>query len=144
MFTRSPFLHRIPRHLWRALSFEPFAVQAEVETFALRFFGDAQSDRCVNDLEDNVAADAADKQGSQHTVDLDHQVGIDAADILDVEHAGKDRTDYAANAVHTERIQRVVVAEHLLYRRRRKEAEYARCNAEHRGLALSEPFREHP
>ena len=40
-------------------------MQAEVETFPLRFFGDAQSDRDVDDLEDNVAADAADKQGSQ-------------------------------------------------------------------------------
>src|SRR5207244_10817179 len=69
---------------WRALSFDPFAVQAEVETFPLRFFGDAQSDRDVNDLEENVAADAADKQGSQHTVDLERQVGIDGADVLDL------------------------------------------------------------
>src|SRR5712691_11684615 len=110
---------------WRTPSFDSFAVQAEVETLPLRFVGDAQADRDVNDLEDNVAADATDKQRSQHTIDLDHQVRIDAADILDVEHSGQDRADDPADAVHTERIQRVVVAEHLFHRRRGQETEYA-------------------
>src|SRR5712691_8348504 len=148
------------------------AVQADVETFPLLVLGDAQADHHVDHLEEDVAADTADQQGSDHAVKLGQETGVGTADFLDVEHAGEERADDPADAVHTERVQRIVVAEHLLHRSRCQEAEYAcrdtddesaryadkarsrrdghqardcaRCDAEHRGFALYHPLGEHP
>ncbi len=44
--------------------------------------------------------------------ELHHEVRVGAADVLDVEHAGQQRADDAADAVHAEGVERVVVAEH--------------------------------
>src|SRR6266705_4488798 len=91
------------------------AVQGDVETFPLLFLGDAQADKQVDHFEDDEAANAADEQGCDHAVSLGQEAGVCTADFLDVEHAGEERADDPADAVHTERVQRVVVAEHLFH-----------------------------
>src|SRR6266496_2104688 len=148
------------------------AVQADVETLPLLVLGDAQADHHVDHFEDDQASHATDEQRGKYAVELGHEAGVGAADFLDVEHAREECTDDAADTVHTERVQRVIVAEHPLHRCRREEAEYAgrdaddesardadkargrsdgdqtrdcaRGDAEHRGFALDQPLGEHP
>src|SRR5439155_6588578 len=91
------------------------AVQGDVQTLPLLFLGDAQTDKQVDHFEDDEAANAADEQGCDHAVGLGQEAGVCTADFLDVEHAGEERADDPADAVHTERVQRVVVAEHLFH-----------------------------
>src|SRR6266568_8748766 len=100
----------------------PFAVETYIETFALLFFRDAQADDHVDYLEDDEAADAADYQRRTDGRKLDPDDCVNAADFLDVEESGEDRADDAADAVHAECIQRIVIAEGLLDGRRREEA----------------------
>ena len=91
---------------------------------------------------------------------------------LDGEHAGEQGADDPADAMHAEHVERVVVAEHVLERGRRPEADDAggeadhqgaarqheaggrgdrdqagdgtRSDAEHAGLALGDPLHQHP
>src|SRR6266851_6299405 len=148
------------------------AVQADVETLPLLVLGDAQADHHVDHFEDDQASHATDEQRGKYAVELGHEASVGAADFLDVEHAREECTDDAADTVHTERVQRVIVAEHPLHRCRREEAEYAgrnaddesardadktrgrsdryqtrdcaRGDAEHRRFALDQPLGEHP
>src|ERR1022692_52842 len=108
----------------------PLAVKTYVETFAFLFFGDAQADHHVDDLEDDETTDPGDCQSRTDGAKLDHEVGVRAADVLDVEHAGQQGADNAADAVHAESVERIVVVEHFLDVGRREKAEHARCNAD--------------
>src|SRR5438552_19201905 len=91
------------------------AVQVDVQTLPLLFLGDAQADSQVDHFEDDETANAADEQRGNHAVKLGQEAGVGAADFLDVEHAREERADDAADTVHAERVQRVVVAEHLFH-----------------------------
>src|SRR5438876_10131136 len=58
-----------------------FAVETDIETFALLFFGDAQADDHVDDLEDHEATDAAIHQRRGDRAKLHQDVGIGATDV---------------------------------------------------------------
>src|SRR6266508_2287362 len=120
---------------------DSFTMQREIEAFALRFFGDAQTDDEVDDLEDDCGSDAAEHHGHYDALDLDPdlaRVAVDEADrriaALDRhggEHAGQQRTDGAADAMHAEGIQRVVIAELVLEPGRGEKAADAGGDADH-------------
>src|SRR3989338_1049961 len=98
-----------------------FAVGRDVQTFAFGFFRDAQTHDQVNNLVGDEGHDAGPHDGDDDTFGLDQQlagdgvvVALDAAERAGREHAGQQGTDDAADAVHTEHVQRVARAEHLL------------------------------
>src|SRR6202790_4345999 len=103
----------------------PLAVKTYVETLALLFFGDAQADNHVDDLEDDVTADPRVHQGRANRAELHKEVGVRAADVLDIEPTGQQSTYDTADAVHAERVERIIVAEGLLDGGCREEAEHA-------------------
>src|SRR5690349_16018267 len=97
------------------------AVQGEIEAFALHLFLHAQADHDVDDLQDDErhheVVDEHDADADALVDDL-RGIALDqagrAAVCLDREHAGEDRTGGAAERVHAEGVERVVVAEHVL------------------------------
>src|SRR5450830_714425 len=122
-----PLLHGLP-------------MQREIETFAFHFGGHAQADNRVEDLEDDQRDDGVVHDNDDDAFDLvDHLRGVafdqagGAAVLLDGEHAGEKRADDAADAVHTERIKRVVNAEHALEAGDAPVAEHAGGHADHHG-----------
>src|SRR6185312_10500529 len=106
--------------------FDALAVQAEVEALALLLLGDAKAHDHVDHLEQDEAANAADDQRRRHGAELHEEVAVGAADRLDVERTGEERPDDAADAVHAEGVERIVVAQRALDRRRGEEADDAR------------------
>src|SRR5260370_19279205 len=85
----------------------PLAVKTYVETLALLFFGDAQADNHVDDLEDNETADPRVHQGRAYRAELHKEVGVRAADVLDIEHTGQQSAYDAADAEHAEPVERI-------------------------------------
>src|SRR5215471_13736716 len=126
--SRSPF--SVAKTSNVACLLHAFPVETYVETLALLFLGDAQADRPVDDFENDKTAGAAHDERRGDGADLDQHVRIGLADLLDVEHSGQYRADDAADAVHAEGVERVVVAERSLHRCCGKEAEHARRDAD--------------
>src|SRR5438093_4768828 len=106
-------------------------METYVETFAFFFLRHAQADDYIDHLEDDEAADTADNERRGHGAELHQHVRVGAAYILDVENAGQQGPDDAADAVDSEGIERVVVAESPLDRGRGEEAENTRRDADH-------------
>src|SRR5215468_3787525 len=105
----------------RIPSVNGLAVQREIETLTLHLIADAQSDEDVDDLEDDQRHDGVVDEDDDDALDLiDHLHGVAfdqarrAAVLLDREHAGEQRTDGAADGVHAEGVERVIVAQHVL------------------------------
>ncbi len=99
------------------------AMKVDVEALDLFLGRDAQPDDHVDDLEDDEGRDRTPGDADQGAPELGQDltaIAVDqallahAADCLDGEHAGQDRTDEAADAMHAERVERVVVAQGVL------------------------------
>src|SRR3979490_1107481 len=104
--------------------FDVLAVQRYVEPFPLYFFADPHSNGHIDDFEDDVADDEAVDQGREHAF----QLRDDASGLAAIERrAGKSTreqcADDATDAVHAERIERIVVTHSLLKRSRGQEAD---------------------
>src|SRR5262249_5840383 len=98
-----------------------FAVQREVEAFAFDLFADPQTDEEVHDLEQDQRNDGViDEHGDDADALVDELLDVaieragGSAVLLDREDAGEQRADDAADRVHAERVERVIVAEHVL------------------------------
>src|SRR5262249_19183670 len=115
----------------RISSVNDLAVQREIETLALHLIADAQPDEDVHDLEDDQRHDGVVDEDDDDALDLVdhlHRVAFDqagrAAVLLDREHAGEQRAagdragekraDGAADGVHAEGVERIIVAQHVL------------------------------
>src|SRR4029079_13578714 len=155
------------------------AVEREIETLALDLVGDAQPDEDVDDLENDQRHDGVVAEHDEDAVELVehlHRIAIEQAGLaaicLDRKHAGEQRAHDAANSVHAEGVERVVVAQHVLQagaapvaddasgsadadradrtdedgsRGNRHETGYcARADADHRRLAAYQPLNDHP
>src|SRR5262245_13499077 len=122
----------------RIRSVHGLAVQREIETFALHLVGDAQPDEDVDDLEDDQRDDGVVDEDDDDTVDLVEELyriafeqAGGAAIGLDREHAGEQGTGDAADRVHAERVERVVIAQHVLQAGAAPVAEHAGSDADH-------------
>src|SRR5579883_2339236 len=99
------------------------AMEREVHAVALRLGIDAQADRDIDELQDDVARDRAIAGGNGDAIGLGQhlpRMAVDeaalalAADRRHREDAGQQRADDAADAVHAEGIEAVVVTEGML------------------------------
>src|SRR5262249_52732384 len=105
---------------WRC-SLNRLAMEREVEALALGLWFHAQADHHVDDPEKDQRHDrVVDKDDGDadalidelHRIAFEHTSG--AAVLLDCEHAGEERPHDAANRMHPEGVERVIVAEHAL------------------------------
>src|SRR5579862_3144921 len=105
------------------------AVIADVETLAFLFDGGTQANDQIDDLVEDRRADAGPDQRRQHRLALRNHLGdqivgagVVASDVGVVgdadatergidQDAGAERTDDAADAMHAEHVERVVIAE---------------------------------
>src|SRR5690348_15957097 len=92
----------------------------DVEAFALDFFGGAQTDRVLDRQEGNRTDQSGPDQRDAHACGLDAQLLADALEGADATQRGMaedgagERTHDAADAVHAEDVERVVIPERLL------------------------------
>src|SRR5690606_16960846 len=92
-------------------------VQAEVEADNLFLVTDTQAHHHIDHFENDVGEDGGIDHGEDHAFSLDPQLGGDAFDFTEAAQqrggkgASEDRADDAADAVHAEHIQRVVIAQ---------------------------------
>src|SRR6266852_6898175 len=156
-----------------------FSVQREVETVALDVPRHAQADKHLDHSEDNQAGDGIidEHDGDpdaliKELTNVSLQNARRSAVLLDREHPGQQRPDDAANRMHPEAIERIVIAEHALQTGASPVAEHARANSDCKGtdgsdetgswcngnkagdrtradaddgwLALQRPFHQHP
>ena len=119
----------VPRWFRAKSLLNHLAVQVDVETLDLDRLADPDADQDVDDDQDHEGGEGAPDDGGEDALDLrQHLTGIAveqaglAADRLDGEHAGQDSADDAADRVDAEDVERVVVAEGPLDRRRGEEA----------------------
>src|SRR6267378_8028004 len=98
-----------------------FSVQREIETVALRVLRHAEADEHLDHEEDDQAGDGIiDKDDSDPDALIEELTNVSlqntrrSAVLLDGEHPGQQRPDDAANRMHAEAIQRIVIAEHAL------------------------------
>nr|GEU28634.1 hypothetical protein [Tanacetum cinerariifolium] len=167
---------------------EQWAGQGRGEAFAFLFFRHAQTDHDIDQLEGNKGHDARPQDGGADSSCLHHHLTGDrvigrrlvghvvedtlAAQRWRSEHAGQDRTEDTAHAVHAEDVQRVIGAQQAFQtvhapqadhaseqthdqgahrtdetagRRNCHQARYgARSATEHRWLAFEDPFGKDP
>ena len=91
------------------------AVQRYVEPFPFLVFVDPQSNGHIDDFEDDVADDEAVNNGRQHGLQLREDIpGQAAIERGTRENTGKQCANDAANTVHAEGIEGIVVPERLL------------------------------
>src|SRR5258707_7445703 len=156
-----------------------FSVQCEVETVALGVLCHAQADKHLDHAEDDQAGDGIIDEDDrdpdaliEELTDISLQNARRSAVLLDREHPGQQCADDAANRMHAEAIQRIVIAEHALQAGASPVAEDARANSDCKGtdgshetgswcngnkagdrtradaddgwLALQRPFHQHP
>src|SRR5215510_5619857 len=105
----------------RISSVNRLAVQREIETLALHLIADAQADEDVDDLENDQRDDGVVDEDDDDAIDLVEELARisleqagGAAILFDREHAGEQRADGAADGVHAEGVERVIVAQHVL------------------------------
>src|ERR1700721_2113538 len=101
-------------------------MQGDVQTLALLLLADAQPDGLFDDYQDHVTRDESVDDRRRHTLQLCEHRTVHSADFLAHEHAREQRADDAADAVHAESVQRIVVAQHLLERSCRNETQDSR------------------
>src|SRR6201998_2108655 len=117
-----------------------FSVQREVETFALRVLPHAEADKHLDHEEDDQAGDGIidDDDGNPDALieELTH-VAIQntrcSTVLLDCEHPGQQRPDDAANRMHAEAVERIVIAERTLQAGASPVAEDASANSDCKG-----------
>src|SRR5882672_11148572 len=117
-----------------------FAVQCEVETVALRVLCHAQADKHLDHAEDDQAGDGIIDEDDgdpdaliEELTDISLQNARRSAVLLDREHPGQQCSDDAANRVHAEAIQRIVIAEHVLQAGASPVTDDARGNSDCKG-----------
>src|SRR3546814_2943081 len=95
-----------------------FAVLAEIEPFAFDLRRDAQPGEPSGDSDRDRGADRCPDDRRHHRLKLDPDLRADPHRAIarpakdgGVDDAGADRADHAADAVDTERIERIVIAE---------------------------------
>src|SRR6202165_1554233 len=156
-----------------------FSVQREVEAVALGVLRHAEADKHLDDEEDDQTGDGViseDDGDPDELIEALTNVSLQhtprSSVLLDCKHPGQQRPDDAANRMHAEAIQRIVIAEHALQTRASPVAEDARANSDCKGtdgshetgsrrngnkagdrtranaddgwLALQRPFHQHP
>src|SRR6266404_7908181 len=121
-----------------------FSVQREVETFALRVLRHAEADKHLDHEEDDQAGDRIiDEDDSDPDALIEELTNVAlqntrrSAVLLDCEYPGQQRPDDAANRMHAEAIQRIVIAEHALQAGASPVAEDARPNSDCKGTDWS-------
>src|ERR1700688_1853278 len=97
------------------------AVQRQIEPVAFDLFTDAQTDHQIDELQDDQRDDhvvAKDDADADALIDDLPPIAFEragrAAIFADGEYAGEDAAGGAADAVHAEGIESVVIAEHVL------------------------------
>src|ERR1700738_3298556 len=110
-------------------------MQREIETVALGVLRHAQADKHLDHGEDDQAGDGIINEDSgdpdaliKELADVSFQNARGFAVLLDTDHPGQKRPDDAANRMHAEAIQRIVIAEHALQAGASPVAEDARTN----------------
>src|SRR5579872_1185320 len=104
---------------------DAFAVERDVESLALFIGADAKTDRDVDELENDEAHDKAPHQGCDHSAQLQEYAAVRPADLLADQGSGEEGADDSAHAVHAEGVERIIVAERLLERRRGEITEHS-------------------
>src|SRR5689334_7730703 len=108
--TRIDLLYRLP-------------VKGQVETLAFNFGVDPKPDRKIDQFEQDQRDDDIIDDRDRDPVELhEHlmRIAVDqpalafAADPSDSQHAGQDCTDHAADTMHAEGVETVVVSERVL------------------------------
>src|SRR6516165_387725 len=160
-------------------SMHGFAMYCEIEPLALHLVRYAQPNEDVDDLEDDQRHDRVVDEDNDHACELVenlHGVALDqagsAAIGLNRKHTGKQRAGNAAEAMHTESIERIIVSQHALetgaapvthgtggsadaqradgadearrWRDGDEAGDGAGADPDHRRLAAHHPFYQHP
>src|SRR6202142_2212621 len=107
-----------------------FPVKGDIQALALLFLGDAQADRHVDDFQDDEAHHEAVDQRGSNAPELSDYRSICAADFLAGEDARQQRADDAANAVHAESVERVVITERVFQGSGSEETQHAGSNTD--------------
>src|ERR1700690_2191941 len=154
----SPLIHALPG-------------ERNVHAVPFLFLGDAQTNGHVDDFQNDKADHKAVNQRGPYAPQLGHYRSIGPADFLAGEDTREQGTDDAADTVHTERVERIVIAQRTFKRsgceetndtgnqanydrgrgpdkaRRRRDRDQscdgARGYSQDTGLALDDPFGEH-
>src|SRR5258708_20376300 len=91
-------------------------MQGNIQAFALLLLGDTQPDGYVYCLQNDETRRESINDGHGDTFQLNEHGAVQTADLLAGEYAGEQRADTAADSVHAERVQRVIVAQRVLER----------------------------
>src|SRR6266699_6300375 len=115
-------------------------MQGEVETFALGVLRHPQADKHLDHHQDDQAGDGIiDEDDGDPDALIEELTNVSLQDarrsavLLDCEHPSQQRPDDAANRMHAEAIQRIVIAEHALQAGASPVAEDARANSDCKG-----------
>src|SRR5690348_14082578 len=93
---------------------------AEIESYLLRLVDHSKSDQCIGDLEQRDASRERKRHGRNNRdrlhqqltgISIEEAVGSDGVDQHAREQAGRERAPYSADCMHTDYVERVVVAE---------------------------------
>src|ERR1700749_3099374 len=115
-------------------------MQREIESLPFRFVRHPQADEYLDHEQDNQADDRVinEDRGNadaliEELTDIAFQNTRGPAILLDREYPGQQRTDDAADRMHAEAIQRIVIAEHVLQAGTSPVADDARGDSDHKG-----------
>src|ERR1700722_4241251 len=108
---------RYPRRLLDALP-----MQGDVQALAFLFLADAQTNGHVDGFQDEKTGHEAIGHRDRDAFELNPQRTVHAADFLADKHPGQQRADDAADAVHAERVERVVILQRMFERSRGEKA----------------------
>src|SRR5258708_402444 len=89
-------------------------MQGNIQAFALLLLGDAEPNGHIDDLQNDETRRESINDGHGNAFQLNEHGAVQTADLLAGEYAGEQRADNAADSVHAERVQRVVVAQGVL------------------------------
>src|ERR1700730_2140948 len=115
-------------------------MQREIETVAFDVLRHAQADKHLDHGEDDQAGDSIIDEDDgdpdalvEELTNVSLQYSRGSAVLLDREHPGQQRPDDAADRMHAEAIQRIVIAEHPLQPGASPVAEHAGGNSDGKG-----------
>src|SRR6266851_4258536 len=93
---------------------DAFPMQRNIQSFALLLLGDPQPDGLLDYLQNDETPRESINDGHGDAFQLSEHGGVQTADLLAGEYAGEQRADNAADTVHAEGVQGVVVAQRVL------------------------------
>src|SRR5579871_568324 len=93
---------------------DALAVQGDIETLALLLLGHPQPEGLVDHGQDRRARDEAVDERREDPFQLREQRAVDPTDLLADEHPREQCADDAADPMHAESVERIVVAEGML------------------------------